>query len=250
MTELLPLSSGYERAYERGLNGLIGDRYAAGLESIVVVGDLLHDIDEFHHVVKERDGYPVLTLDRSVSKPGGAGAVASMVRELGEPYILACDPERVGTKRRLIVDGRVLARVDEDRIGMPPKDLPPARLVLIADYAKGTITPETIERIERQYPGREIITDVHQSRPPGYYGRAITKSSWGPAFIRTHGAEGIECGGRRYKVACEAIDQCGAGDAVLAALGVGRVRGMDWPEACQFAAEFAAKVCQRWGAAP
>lgn len=212
---------------------------------ILVVGDLLQDVDEFYSVVKSRDGYPVLRLERTETRPGGAGAVAQMVKALGRDYILACDFERVSVKRRIITD-KVVARIDQDIHGQPPKDLPPADLCLIADYAKGAVTHDLCRKISKRY--KHVIADWHPSRPADFYCGATLKSSWGPAFIRTMGSQGIEWNGERFHSPCEVVDPCGAGDMVLASLGVSRLDGLDWREACELAAKRAAQVCGHWGA--
>lgn len=227
------------------------DRFSAGLDSIVVIGDLLDDIDEFYTVAKERDGYPCLKLERTERRPGGAGAVARMVRSFGVECILACDPFAVSVKRRLIADDRVLCRLDFDRVSTKWVDTPPAALVLVADYGKGVVTDSLLRRLARQYPGKEIIVDAHASRPEGFYqqaGNVTIKSSFGKADIQTQGVDGIIYRGDWFRSLCKEVDPCGAGDMVLATLGVARLRGMDWREACRWAAENAARVCEVWGA--
>lgn len=46
------------------------------------------------------------------------------------------------------------------------------------------------------------------------------------------------------------VDSCGAGDMVLAAIGVGLARGMDWLTACTFANLAAGVKCGKAGAVP
>lgn len=242
---------------------MIGDRFADGLEAIVVIGDYILDTDEFYTAVKSRDGYPCLQRVREEQRHGGAGAVAEMVRGLGAVCRLVSDSDRYSSKQRIIADERVLCRIDRDCNGRPPTDLPPAALVLIADYNKGVITAELMDKIAKRYKGKEIIADVHPGRPPGFYHCATAlKASWPidldqrVPVIRTNGWHGMVCqsGGEAWSVPAigphPAKDPCGAGDMVLATLGVARLGGMSWQDACQWASENAALVCQQWGAVP
>jgi bifunctional ADP-heptose synthase (sugar kinase/adenylyltransferase) len=232
------------------------DRFSAGVGSILVVGDLLQDVDEFYKVVKERDGYPCLKLERSEMRPGGAGAVQAMVRSLGVECHLACDALEVSVKRRIIAEDKVICRQDYDRRSTRRVDLPPADLVLVADYGKGVVTEQLMLRIADRYAGKEIIVDssaghVHcataiKSAHSAFIGLARP-------FILTRGKFGIVlwADGERVDIpspVVRAVDPCGAGDMVLASLGVGRLRGMTWRQACEFAVQNAAATCGVWGA--
>lgn len=238
---------------------MIGDRYADSLEAIVVVGDRMLDCDEFYATVKTRDGYPCLKRERWEERHGGAAAVSEMVRGLGNVCRLASDTSYC-VKTRVITNGQVVCRIDTDHVQQQPKDLSPAKLVLIADYGKGTITEQVIDRIAERYAGREIIADWHPSRPSGFYHCATAlMCSWGcevdqkVPLIKTNGERGIELviNGKatRFPPKTEPVlDPCGAGDMVLATLGVGRIRGLSWEKCCQWAISNAALVCQQWGA--
>jgi bifunctional ADP-heptose synthase (sugar kinase/adenylyltransferase) len=233
---------------------------------IVVIGDTSLDIDDFHEQVKERDGYPVLRRVDRVQRFGCAAAVQKMVEGLGAKAILQSDVPNASVKRRLIFNDKVLCRFDEDREGGPPCELPDADLVLIADYAWGVITPVLMRHIAEKYAGKEILVDWHPSRPlPSFYaGATAFKASWRAPIehvsvptILTCGAGGMICrtgrgGEGQYFVAKakQALDPCGAGDMVLATLGVGRLKGLSWAECCEWASDNAAKVCQQWGSVP
>jgi bifunctional ADP-heptose synthase (sugar kinase/adenylyltransferase) len=231
-------------------------RTSSDAPRIVVIGDLLNDVDEFCEVAKHRDGYPCLRTVRLESRPGGAGAVAEMVRSLGVDCELVCDRVNVGTKRRFIVNGRVIMRHDEEKRGRSPTALPPADLVLVPDYGKGVISSPLWDMIASRYSWQEIIVDP--CRPAAFYrGATAFKSSrklmrLPVPTIRTLGPGGLTCeaNGERFHLPAkgDAIDPCGAGDAVLAALGVARLRGQSWREACELATGFAAEVCGTWGA--
>ena len=260
----------YKRSYKRGLYGLIGDRFSESLHAITVIGDLLSDVDEFHEVVKYKDGYPALQKISTVTRDGGAWAVAHMVEQLGATTHLVADFLSVSVKRRIIANDQVLCRLDSDQLGCVPDTfdhaLPPAKICLVADYGKGVVDFSLWRRIERAFPPEsdcEVIAEWREGKIPPIRATAI-KASWdyppervppGVPVIRTLGSEGLELRlgmHRRHFPAVSygmpVLDPCGAGDAVLASLGFARLQGMDWPEACSLAVENAAKVCSVWGA--
>ena len=252
----------YSRSPNRSLAGVISDRYADSLDAIVVIGDVTQDVDNFCRQTKERDGYPVLEIERTESRWGCAQAVAQMAEGLGARAYAVCDVGRCSAKRRIILDNRVVCRIDNDRQAFPIRHLRPAAVVLIADYAKGAIDEETMRLIGEKYAGKEIIADWHPSRPLDFYRCATAiKASWDAPFddrrddrpfIRTMGRNGMMLkliGGLSFWPAQNAspLDCCGAGDMVLAALGVGRLRGYSWYQCCELASETAAVVCSNWG---
>lgn len=247
--------------HPRSYFGVISDRFADGLDSILVVGDTTFDIDTFYRKTKERDGFPVLESIGEQSRFGCSEAIANMIRAMGQRAVVASDREIHPIKHRIIVDDKVLCRLDNDMQCSPPGDLPPAKIVLIADYAKGVVTEHTMARVAKLYAGKEIIADWHPSRTLDFYqGATAIKASWNAPFpdndprpyIRTKGAGGmtVRADGKVATILARnqfAIDPCGAGDMVLATLGVGRMRGLSWWECCYFASENAAEVCRHWG---
>lgn len=240
---------------------MISDRYADSLECLAVIGDTSHDIDDFYTYVKERDGYPVLRCVDTEERLGCASAVAEMARKLGARVNLHTDLKgRHSRKRRIIADDKVLCRIDKDYLGWAPQALPQAKVVVIADYNWGVVNEAMMERIASKYEGREIIADWHPGKPLEFYACATAiKCSWcGPPegemrpFIHTRGKGGLTFhdGPRGFDIQAlnnNPLDCCGAGDAVLAALGVGRLQGLDWLQCCELASKVAAKVCKVWG---
>lgn len=250
----------YSRSKTRSLAGMISDRHADSLEAIVAIGDVTEDVDNFCRYVKERDGYRVLEISRVERRFGCTEAVVSMCEALGARAVPVCDPSRAGTKRRIIVNNEVLCRIDQEKQAFPIRFLHPAKVVLVVDYAKGAIDAETMQLIGQKYAGKEIIADWHPDRPLEFYSSATAiKVSWDAPpvrdrpCIRTRGMDGLSLYiNGDWQADFQAlnrspVDCCGAGDAVLAALGVGRLRGWDWLKCCQFASEVAAEVCKVWG---
>ena len=233
--------------------------------TILVVGDVTEDIDDFYEQTKERDGYPVLERRAKGWRYGCAAAVDAMVRELGSRVHTCGDFDNICTKRRLVVGNKVMCRLDHEMPGLPVRNVPgwisSAQLVLIADYAKGAVDEQTMADIEKASHGLEIIADFHPSRSIDFYHCATAlKASWDAPhddrpFIRTMGADGmlLKIGGGEIHFPAyntHPLDPCGAGDMVLATLGVGRLMGMGWIECCQWASHNAAEVCRHWGSVP
>lgn len=232
---------------------------------IVVIGDLMEDVDEFCQVVKTKDGYPCLKTNNWTMRDGGAGAVAKMARWLGLAASLVCDVTRTCMKKRYIVDGQVVMRHDDDQRGyLPTGTLPSADMVVVADYGKGVIDAESWERITDCYQGIPIFAGAHHGKQLSFYAGAeciVTNDFEGlggtaeQVIVQTRGEAGMwlhDQHGVSLIPAhdCRAIDPCGAGDMVLAALAKARLDGLGWAAACHYAAEQAARVCEVWGARP
>lgn len=227
---------------------------------ILVVGDVVEDIDDFFVQTKERDGYPVLERRAKEWRYGCAAAVGTMARELGAQSRVQADFQSVSQKRRLLVGDKVICRLDHDREGNYQHlhyGIPPS-LILIADYAKGYVTQEAMAFIGCEYRNTEIIADFHPSRSLDFYHcAAALKASWDAPhdnrpFIRTMGKDGmlLRVDGNEFHFPAknlEPLDPCGAGDMVLATLGVGRLNGLSWYDCCEWASENAAEVCRHWG---
>lgn len=227
---------------------------------IAVIGEFVKDVDEFYDVFGHKDGYPILSLVNREQRPGGAGAVLQMIERLGEPGILVTDTENANTSQRIIVGNSVICSLKGNAAGSLPDFLPYADLVLVVDDGKGVVTQESWKRIVCTYGNREIIVDAHPSRPAGFYCGATAIMSPVPVvandvpLIQTKSHDGLTLtiGGVAYDlpslVCGQALDPCGAGDSVLATLGVARLRNAAWLDACRIAMENAAIVCSRWGA--
>lgn len=188
---------------------------------------------------------------------------------------------RMSLKERFFVDGRQVFRRDADAEGdsndvwNPPieESINVADVVLIADYGKGMCTKKilraTIDRAQRL--GKPCIVDPHGNDWSKYEGATCIKcnihehekatpnlealSKWQPDhLVVTHGSTGLYYWGdspvcaaaRPRKIA----DVTGAGDMVLACLGLCIAGGLSWEDACQIANAAAGRKCEKHGAVP
>lgn len=249
---------------------------------IAIIGDeIVDEYIEYETVRPCPEGsWPVVRESRRVIQPGGALAVANMVRALGHnTYVIG--NERCGVpltrKKRVVVDGRTLYRIDEDCTAkfsdvalqcakeLSQRDYP--SVVLIADYGKGSIDRELIEWVK----GWRAIVDPHGTTPPEvFYGvhgicpNRIENERYGYWEDTEHfrrcclklDRDGIKTRYTRgtpkhFPAECKnLVDVCGAGDQVLATIGVMISDGMGWQEACRAANVAAGIKCGRRGTVP
>jgi len=238
---------------------------------VCVVGDFMLDVNRFYATVrptgKDAD-YPVVELVREERTPGGAGAVAAMAEAQGARVTRIGGGMREPLKRRHIVDGKIAFRDDRERcvpiateyadrlVSDVPAD---CDVILCSDYAKGIVTERLWAGLVRVGP--PILVDAHPGKYyPGAWGllRSGEFADWWPREIRKYGAHGfIACDHagehgthlREYYPRCKAaVDPCGAGDMLLASMGVAIANGCSWFDAAEWAAAACAEECRRWGA--
>ncbi len=236
---------------------------------------------------QEAEGCPVIAETRREIRRGGAGAVALMVREFGAEDCLVHAGTAPSIKTRYFVGGRQVWRHDQDAVAPSAwrvsanvhdveKGIAHADVVLIADYGKmGGAAAYPIWRAAidgANARGIPVIVDpAHGTDWRTYKGataikcnavewRAITPASVGfweeytANLIVTRGSNGmLHCPRGFYETEYPArpsncIDVTGAGDMVLAALGVCLAAGLDWPDACRFANIAAGHKVERHGA--
>jgi D-beta-D-heptose 7-phosphate kinase/D-beta-D-heptose 1-phosphate adenosyltransferase len=245
-----------------------------------VLGDYIDDLDVWHETLRQspEGSWPVVREVRRESRDGGAGAVAAMVEGLGATVHRLGDVKRRCRKQRLFVDGRQVMRIDDDDCN-PISDseaarivasIPRGSLVLVADYGKGVVQP----MLWRMLCGKaRVIVDPSRHRPRSWYrgawGYLPNRKEAGVPCVRSAiaacdslrsiyehvaiklDAEGMVADGEYLPACClpgEVVDVCGAGDMVLAAVGVAVSRGQSWIEACRFANEMAGLKCRQHGA--
>jgi bifunctional ADP-heptose synthase (sugar kinase/adenylyltransferase) len=253
---------------------------------ITVIGDWMRDVDLFYRIARAspEGPWPVVHQIGQAIRPGGAGAVARMVAAMGVPVTAAGVLSKpVSVKRRLFVNHSQIIRIDDDMV----QDITSTQaaqiarsivtdIVLVADYGKGMITSALWDVLK--YSGKRLIVDPSRARPLAWYAGAYaivpnrSESRVGHSLSQAIGRcrelkeifpnvcikldrDGmIASGGARSQhISAEChdpTDVCGAGDMVLAALGVGMARGLDWIDACKFANAMAGAKCRRHGASP
>ena len=137
--------------------------------------------------------------------------------------------------------------------------------VLVADYGKGGVTAPLIDVLSQLPRSVPVIVDPARARPWSDYPEWwVVKANWVEwdngrlddgrrNYIVTHGPQPIQAriDGRAYSVTPPTIDHVvdvtGAGDSVLAALGVAIAQGKGWQEALEYAAAAGARQCQQVG---
>lgn len=255
---------------------------------------------------------PVIRHEKTTTAPGGAANVAVNIATLGaEPYLFGCvgsddeatelasallskgvSPEyllkvqqrRTIVKTRIIAHNQQVARVDREETAYLDEEdsqsliekfsavLHKFELVVISDYAKGTLTPTVLSHVIREsgvagktvlvdpkgkdfakYTGATILTPnrresaeackLDESLPMltiaagedllktyGFPNVLITESEHGMTLF-SQGTEPAHYDAEAHEV----YDVTGAGDTVIATLGVALASGFDLPTAVQIA---------------
>lgn len=197
-----------------------------------------------------------------------------------DPFIVRADGHKTTVKSRWFADGRQVWRSDDEKPQAINEYLSGVLAnatrggwvydaTLIADYGKGVCTPAVLAAAigaarERQAPC--IVDPAHGADWSRYVGAAAAKCNAAefrcarydllPLTIRTEGAAGMAIykpGSSPYPFFPKrrnVLDSTGAGDMVLAALGVCVAVGWDWPDACRLANAAAGIKVERRGAVP
>jgi D-beta-D-heptose 7-phosphate kinase/D-beta-D-heptose 1-phosphate adenosyltransferase len=202
------------------------------------------------------------------------GIAASMLGDACVQYGFATQA-RTSVKTRFVEQSRLqqLLRQDDDACGeivddwSKYPDVSSYQAVLIADYGKGYVTRRLLDALIGKVA--PVIVDPYRHAAwTWYHGVQAIKcndaeaegkrwsSAGGADVIVTHGAKGMSyCTGGSILKEFPArprriIDVCGAGDMVLAALGVCIAGGLSWPDACEVANAAAGLKVERFGAIP
>lgn len=250
---------------------------------VLVVGDNIVDVDLYGHIDRvsaEESSCPVFTVDRQEYRQGGASAVAEMSRALGSEVTLITGQASI--KTRHFIGERQVWRSDSDSTF---KESPPegqinrairvADIVLIADYGKGFCTPKILREVIDTCKEKNILCLVDPARGvkwDRYAGATAVKcnlpqwteetnsdldlGSMSSTFIITRGEQGLT----RYEHPIQSFhyhykprklkDVTGAGDSVLASLGVSLGGGLDWDTSCKIANTTAGLKVEKHGASP
>lgn len=228
--------------------------------------------------------FPITKYVDQKRMSGGAGLVLDIARGLGAEAIgVGQSVKQHCQKNRAVLDGKVIYRLDfdwSDSIGITEEtiilsDIPPdTEYVLLADYGKGIVTERLFKLLTNLYL---VIVDPSSKRELEWYtgayaiipnrreanvrcvDEAVEKcnklSEIFPNVCVKLDVDGMvittESGCAHIKAHVEpreVVDVCGAGDAVLAAVGAGLLEGRNWEDSCIYGNIIAGEKCkrQRW----
>ncbi|HEX5447246.1 MAG TPA: PfkB family carbohydrate kinase, partial [Pirellulales bacterium] len=186
-------------------------------------------------------------------------------------------PSRLSAKQRLVCGGRLLHdRTDVNEFSSQPVDshlpvgAPPVAVILVADHGLGAIGPQTLAALRRLHPKTPIVVDPARGADwRQYCGATIIKCNAAEAkaarakqadaraelalahLIVTDGADGMTLDGQPIAAErSQVVDVTGAGDTVLAVLGLCLARGIELQNACRFANRAAALQVGKLGVQP
>jgi D-beta-D-heptose 7-phosphate kinase/D-beta-D-heptose 1-phosphate adenosyltransferase len=246
---------------------------------VAVVGDGIRDewVEGELARISPESPCPVLLERAVVRRPGGAANVAEQLRHWNvEVRLFAPGPEAWPVKRRLVAGGHTLLRHDA---GEPPRPMPGAEreafiagvldhvrhgrpdVLVLSDYAKGTLDRDTIHAVVRECRHWSIPTVADHKRRPlhEWAGVGVLKMNEAeaargdlpallqacrhlaePAVVVTRGAEpprlpltGNGVAGPPLSVPVQSV--CGAGDCFTAFLALGLAHARPVPEAAALA---------------
>ena len=227
------------------------------MNKIALIGDLI--LDRFIYSKIDRmnpEGpYPLVSrIDEKVSY-GGAGNVLSNLKSLGiKVDFFTAESELITEKTRIIVDNKIIFRMDKDRISdnkhllfeISYKDWSNYDYVVLSDYNKGSL-----RKVDRIIPLIKSRVIVDPKQPLNLYAGAwcikpnqkefgdptddnllqFAKNNRNQLVIVTLGKDGVVyCYQNRvYRIPAisnEVSDVTGAGDCFLAAFVFGLTKGM------------------------
>ena len=205
---------------------------------------------------------PVFTPLTNESRSGLADNVVSQLSVLGI-NVRTHFPEKPWTKKtRYMVGNHQLLRVDEDRISFGPVDPPDLEgvdAVVISDYAKGWVNPNTCRELisNARKHGISVIVDPKTPDWTHFQGATVicpnlkefenAEEAWRfPTIAIKCGPDGIilqnDRGRRRFPAKAQAVfDVTGAGDTVVSVIAASLASGQALEDAIE-AANLAAGV--------
>lgn len=259
------------------------------MAAVAVIGDYIRDIDVHHEVVgpsREKYLVDIVKETKTIERPGGAGAVAEMMRALGCTVLSYGQTHKLQSiKQRIFVDGLHTLRIDEDYV-RPISDESAAKLcehisrkveyLVVSDYGKGMITDRLWDCL-KQGPWK-ILVDPSRHRELSWYKGAYAifpnrqeARVDSPDFISRlvelrsifqHVCIKLDFDGMcvsqgtehaHYGPQCtpsEVVDVTGCGDSVIAAVAVALSNGVPWMKSCEFANRVAGLKVKQHGATP
>lgn len=227
---------------------------------IYVLGDCFVDrywIGEAERLSPEAP-IPVVKIREVTNIPGGVANVAANIRSLGEDIITGYHiTDNWPVKNRLMVGDYQIARWDENDVCKESEvesKIREVSAVVIADYCKGAITQEVINKLGHLVAGKRVYIDTkgdperfdplcgalevtmfpNLKEYKQYHSQYTGFSEWGTVVLKK-GAEGVALiRERRIEISLPAWNSqatctIGAGDTVMAGYVVAEQEGMRNP---------------------
>lgn len=227
---------------------------------ILVIGDVI--IDKYIYGKATRLSpeapVPVVSQQRIVETPGGAGLVYENLKSLGVDVDLYDSEQPRSIKTRVICDGHYITRIDEDAYAdgeavladIRSKDFSNYDYVILSDYNKGTLDESVSIIAHLNSCGCKTIVDP-KDHAVHYEGAWLVKpnykefgdfgfTDWRGNIITTNAGENVvaSINGTVYDVPVESVevaDVTGAGDCFLAAFVYALTRGYDHEDCLKLA---------------
>jgi len=121
---------------------------------IAVLGDVMLDKWEEYTSTRlnpeDRDSKVTLRADRRyLACAGGALNVKGNLEALGCPTVMVSTTHEISIKHRIVVDGRVVVRIDDDATPTPPflNTLAGYEHAVVVDYGKGAIDQAILDNV-------------------------------------------------------------------------------------------------------
>lgn len=249
---------------------------------IAVIGDVMVDVD-LHCVCNRicQDGpWPVFSVVKKDTRPGGAANVHRMLGALDCNSIIVGYTEDPSIKSRVFVDGKLHGpRIDVDCNRVPSDEVVKLWIdivkkfkpdgIIVADHGKGAITPHLMHELSiLRVPvfvdpvmSTPFLTDSHSlfaiiGGTNELSKQAYAKGMHGTIIIEKLGPDGVNWFNHSTHypsyVNGDVVDTLGAGDQFIAAFAYALLLGpkLDVGAAIKFANTAAAIQCKRKGCTP
>lgn len=236
---------------------------------ICVLGDVLIDrywIGEVKGLSAEAP-IPTILIQSKFDLPGGAGNLQANLEALGlEVDLLLPEFPQYPVKNRLMVGNRQVARWDEEDwcVALAKDDLwglLDCNGVMVADYGKGSITPEIVEVLRsttlslfvdtKSDPSPWIGSEAYLFPNRKEWEQYEEAYKWISKVVLKRGVDGVallEYGHpvlHRPSLVENPVSVCGAGDTVMATFGVGLLQGLPLDRCLELAMQAAKVVCEK-----
>lgn len=174
------------------------DEVAKSRKTVIVIGDRMVDQWVNGQLLPSQDGCDKFVQDSIVEVAGGAANARRTLSHWDVSVTMHSYSYDVPIKRRYVVDGKIVFRVDRER--KVTNQLTPeivlaqrgaiasvhrADAILLSDYDKGFLTPQFIREVSQLCRSRDIPCVADCKRAPEVYEGCILKCN-GPYFTKYH----------------------------------------------------------------